>query len=110
MDVPSHLLRHVAEIHIGRRYQCTFDPAQCDKDFKQKSQAVEHVKNVHMDADSLWKCFLCGDTFTRWGGVRRHLQKKRCTKMKDGDLSLIQVAEIINEAATAKCKSKCRVH
>ena len=118
-----HLSRHVAECHIGRKYQCTL----CQTTFKQKSQCREHIKNVHMKEPHSWKCCWCGDYFTRCyvpcvpllfsceaichfvcfvlirsgGGVERHLRFRRCKMFSCANLTKEDID---------KLKDCCRIH
>jgi len=80
-----HLKRHVDEIHVKRRYKCLYENcpySKKGKDFRQKSQCREHVKNVHFQFSSEWSCCFCSQRFTRWNGVKRHLELNRCRALK----------------------------
>ena len=76
----THLKRHIDEIHIGRRYFCTF--CNCGMKVRQRGSLKEHIRNTHFDVEKPWHCFLCGDVFSRWCGVRRHICLKRCKLLK----------------------------
>lgn len=44
------------------------------------------------------------------GGVRRHLQKKRCSKMKrKGQMSAKEIADIVEMARRGDCKTRCKI-
>merc|ERR1719242_1101500 len=105
-----HLKRHVDEEHIGRRFRCTFPHCSYDgagKRFRQKGPAKEHINNTHFKAESLWKCCFCGDTFSRWNGVKRHLVLKRCKYLKLS-CSDEKKQEIVNKAKSGELQSKCK--
>ena len=102
----SHLKRHVNEIHFGRRYKCTFPDcahAQRGGDFKQRTTAKEHVSNVHFRLKREWQCVFCGDEFTRWLAVKRHLELQRCRLLK-------AEGRTMTTSDVLECKSQCRRH
>ena len=79
--------------------------------FKQSSQCREHIMNVHDvwcskqfcdNKKSAWSCNRCGDPFTRWYGVKRHLALVRCSTLKNGSRKMLltteQIEEMIEEA------------
>ena len=100
-----HLKRHVDEIHVGRRYKCTFPDctyAQQGRDFRQKSQAREHLSNLHFKLRGEWQCIFCGHEFTRWNGAKRHLELQRCRVLRAEGRKMTT-----NEVM--ECKARCRV-
>eukprot|EP01084_Bolivina_argentea_P123125 218213_1 len=107
-----HLKRHCDEQHIGRGYKCIYN--KCNSIFKQRVQGKEHVKNIHFGDNRQWICYLCGDDFTRWWGVRRHLELNRCdiinNKKYKSTYSTVQIAKIIKDAQDGKSRNKCRVN
>ena len=99
-----HLKRHVNEIHFGRRYKCTFPDCTYSEhggNFKQKTQAKEHVSNVHFRLKREWQCVLCGDDFTRWSGVKLHLELQRCRLLK-------AEGRAMTSTDVLECKPQCR--
>lgn len=105
-----HLTRHVAESHTNRRYRCLVVKDECTAEFRQRSQLMEHIKMVHLRVKKPWKCPYCDQSFTRWGGVSRHLSLARCSAMKKGYLSRSQIQQIVNDATegTKEFKAQCR--
>ena len=75
-----HLKRHIDEIHIGKRYFCKY--GDCGIKVRQRDTLKEHIRNTHFDVEKPWHCFLCGEVFSRWCGVRRHICLKRCKLLK----------------------------
>ena len=103
-----HLRRHVDEIHTGKKFVCKW--GQCHSKFKQKSQAREHIRNSHLSDTPKWHCFICNEDFTRWGGVKRHLEEGRCDylKGKKGDFTQAQIDAIKNDTHLDLNKGQCR--
>jgi len=105
-----HLKRHVDEMHIGRRFRCTFPGCVYDakgKTFRQKGPAKEHINNTHFGVDSLWKCCFCGDKFSRWNGVKRHLVLRRCKFVKK-QFNAQKKQEIIDKAESGELQMECK--
>eukprot|EP01083_Nonionella_stella_P012756 36068_1 len=106
-----HLKRHVEEAHIGRAFRCTYPGCVYDAKggvFKQRTQTKEHVKNIHFAVSSAWKCFLCDRSFTRWWGVRRHLELRRCKEMKKV-MSDAEIKQVLDEMQAGKTRGKCKI-
>ena len=102
--VKCHLKRHVDEIHLGRMFECS----ECGADYKQKSQCKAHLRNVHFNCGETWHCPYCMDEFSRYGGVKRHLQLKRCKVIKYKMLPAKEIKLILADADNDKIKEECQ--
>ena len=78
MNVASfkgNLAKHVAKVHMGIKYPCSF----CDSEHSSKYQLKEHEEKVHLGIK--YPCQICGKKLSRKTELRYHIERAHTHKI-----------------------------
>ena len=90
-DRLSHLKRHKASIHDGKKpFACEL----CPKSFTQSNKLKEHISNVH-ERNKPYQCAACGYSAGLKGNVKHHIRGKH----KGADIEILYLGKDKNSSS-----------
>ena len=93
-DRLSHLKRHKASIHDGKKpFACEL----CPKSFTQSNKLKEHISNVH-ERNKPYQCAACGYSAGLKGNVKHHIRGKH----KGADIEILYLGKDKNSSSESQ--------
>ena len=92
-ETKTHLLKEVIKSENEEREMSSC--SECDINYDQESDLLEHIESVHTPKDNKFSCDLCCERLVSYRQLKQHMKKKHATKQKKL-VELSKVSVLVN--------------